>query len=204
MRRQEFMINDPTEVNDVLDSLEWGTLALVTPQGTPLQVPLNFVRMDGRLYFHGAPTGEKMTVLAEGAPASFLGVDPHALLPSTFFDSENACSATQLFKSVVVKGRIRIVADPAEKARSLQALMEKLQPAGGFEPVTPDSPRYQAGIRNTAVFALSMDTVTAKFKLGQNLGPETAERAMQHLEQRDDPQDRRTVAAMERFRPSHR
>jgi len=47
-----------------------------------------------------------------------------------------------------------------------------------------------------------MDTVTGKFKLGQNLSPETAERVMEQLEQRDDPQDRRTVNAMERWRPS--
>lgn len=204
MRRREFEIDDPAELDDVLDSLDWGTLALVTPQGTPLQVPLNFVRLDGRLYFHGSPSGEKMSVLAQDAPGSFLVVDPHALLPSTFFGPDNACPASQFFKSVLVKGRMRVVADPAEKARALQAMMEKLQPAGGFEPIAPDNPRYRAALTTTAVYALSMDAVTGKFKLGQNLGPDTAERIMQQLEQRDDPQDRRTITAMQRFHPSAR
>jgi predicted FMN-binding regulatory protein PaiB len=45
-----------------------------------------------------------------------------------------------------------------------------------------------------------MDIVTGKFKLGQNMSPETAERIMERLEQRDDPQDRRTVSAMQRAR----
>jgi hypothetical protein len=202
MRRREFEVRDPKELNDVLDALEWGTLAMVTTQGTLVQVPLNFVRQEGHLYFHGAPAGEKVGVAKENPPASFLVVDPHALLPSTFFDPVNACPATQFFTSVLVKGRVRLVEETEEKARALQALMEKLQPQGGFDPITADNPRYQAALRGVAVLALSMETVTGKFKLGQNLSPETAERIMELLEQRDDPSDRRTVTAMERRRPS--
>jgi hypothetical protein len=200
MRRREFEVNDPKELGEVLDAVEWGVLALATPGGTPLQVPLNFVRLDGQLYFHGSPAGEKATVLKDRPAASFVAVDPHALLPSTFFDSESACPATQFFKSVVVKGRARLVEDAAEKARALQAMMEKLQPEGGYEPIAADSPRYEAALRGVAVIALSMDIVTGKFKLGQNMSPETAERIMERLEQRDDPQDRRTVSTMQRAR----
>lgn len=204
MRRREFEVTDPEELNEVLDALEWGSLAMATGQGAPLQVPLNFARLEGHLYFHGAPAGEKVAVAKQTPPASFLVVDPHALLPSTFFDPENACPATQFFKSVLVKGRVRLVEDPSEKAKALQALMEKLQPQGGYDPIAADNPRYQAALRGVAVLALSMETVTGKFKLGQNLGDTTAERIMEQLEQRDDPQDRRTVTAMQQARPSNR
>src|SRR5512145_147654 len=78
MRRKEFEVTDPQELGAVLNSIEWGTLALITPQGTPLQVPLNFVHLDGHLYFHGSPAGEKIATLKQNAAASFLVVDPHA------------------------------------------------------------------------------------------------------------------------------
>ena len=129
--------------------------------------------MEGHLYFHGSPAGEKVATAQQNPAASCLVVDAHALLPSTFFDPENACPATQFFKSVLVKGHVRLVEDPAEKARALQALMEKLQPEGGFDPIAADNPRYQAALRGVAVLALSMESVTGKFKLGQNLSPET-------------------------------
>lgn len=201
MRRREFEVTDPEELNEVLDAIEWGSLVMVTAQGAPLQVPLNFVRLEGHLYFHGAPAGEKVGVAKQNPPASFLVVDPHALLPSTFFDPENACPATQFFTSVLVKGRVRLVEDPAEKARALQALMEKLQPQGGYDPIAADNPRYQAALRGVAVLALSMEAVTGKFKLGQNLSDAAAESVMAQLERRDDPQDRRTVTAMQQRRP---
>ena len=201
MRRREFEITERRELAEVLEAVEWGILALVKPDGTPHQVPLNFAHLGDQLYFHGSQSGEKMTLLRTGVPASFVVVDAHALLPSTFFDPANACPATQFFKSVVVKGRIRLVDDLAEKGKALQALMEKLQPEGGYDPIAADNPRYQAALRGVAVIALSMEQATGKFKLGQNLSDEAAERVMAQLERRDDPQDRRTVTAMQQRRP---
>ena len=202
MRRREFEITAPQELSEVLAAIEWGSLALITSEGTPLQVPLNFVHLQGQLYFHGSPAGEKVATLKRNGAASFLVVDPHALLPSTFFDPENACPATQFFKSVVVKGRVRLVEDLGEKAQALQALMVKLQPTGGYDPISAENPRYQAALRGVAVIAMSMDSVTGKFKLGQNLSPELADRIMERLEQRNQHQDCRTSNAMEQYRPS--
>ena len=202
MRRREFEVTDPKELSAVLEAIEWGVLALITPQGTPLQVPLNFVHRSGQLYFHGSLAGEKVATVKQNGTASFLVVDAHALLPSTFFDPENACPATQFFKSVLVKGQVRLVEDPAEKAEALQALMTKLQPAGGYDPISSENPRYQAALRGVAVFAMSMDSVSGKFKLGQNLSPELADRIMEELEQRNAPEDCRTANAMEQYRPS--
>lgn len=202
MRRREFEVTDPKELSVVLGAIDWGTLALITPQGAPLQVPVNFVHLGDHLYFHGSPAGEKMATLKQNQTASFLVVDAHALLPSTFFSPEDACPATQFFKSVLVKGQVRLVEDPGEKARVLQALMTKLQPKGGYDPISSENPRYQAALGRVAVIAMSMDSVTGKFKLGQNLSPEVADRIMEKLESRNEPQDCRTANAMEQFRPS--
>jgi nitroimidazol reductase NimA-like FMN-containing flavoprotein (pyridoxamine 5'-phosphate oxidase superfamily) len=202
MRRREFAVSDPKELSTVLDVIEWGSLALITPKGTPLQVPLNFVHLEGQLYFHGSPAGEKVATLKQNSAASFLVVDAHALLPSTFFDADNACPATQFFKSVLVKGHVRLVEDPGEKARALQALMTKLQPEGGYDPIASENPRYRAALRGVAVLAMSMESVTGKWKLGQNLSPELADRIMDKLENRAAPNDRRTAKAMQQYRPS--
>ena len=202
MRRREFEVTNSKELSVVLGAIEWGTLALITPEGTPLQVPLNFVQLEGHLYFHGSPAGDKIATLKQNSAASFLVVDAHALLPSTFFDPENACPATQFFKSVLVKGQVRLVEDLGEKARALQALMTKLQPQGGYDPISSDNPRYLVALRGVAVIAMSMDSVTGKWKLGQNLSSAQADGIMEQLEQRNSLNDCRTANAIEQYRPS--
>ena len=44
----------------------------------------------------------------------------------------NPCGARYLFRSVILKGRASLCADPAEKRRALAALMAKYQPGGGY------------------------------------------------------------------------
>ena len=201
MRRKDKEATDPTAIEAVLQAAEWGTLGLAGADGRPLLVPLNFVYHGGSIYFHGAHTGEKMQVLGAGGPATFLVVDAYAQVPSYAFDPVRACPASQYFKSIVAYGRVTPVAEPARKAEVLEALMRKLQPEGGYEPITAESQTYQAAIQGVAVLEFAIEHLTAKFGLGQNLKPEVREDAERFLEKRGCPMDLRTLAAMREMHP---
>lgn len=73
--------------------------------------------------------------------------------------------------------------------------MEKLQPEGGHEPIL-DNPLYRKSLNTTAVLALPMEEVTAKFKFGQNLPKHVRRSVASKLVERDGPGDPETVDAM--------
>jgi uncharacterized protein len=200
MRRHDKEATDPAALEAVLQQAEWGTLGLQGTAGRPMLVPLNFLFFEGRIYFHGAPAGEKMERLAAGADATFLVVDPYALIPSYAFDPVRACPASQYFKSVLAYGRVEPIHDPERKAVVLEALMRKLQPEGGYEPIRADSPAYKASLQGVAVLEFTIAGMTGKFGLGQNLKPEVRENVEAFLEQRGCPLDQRTLEAMRGFR----
>ena len=198
MRRRDKEVTDHGALEGILDGAEWGTLGLVTPEGHPRLVPLNFVRLQDRIYFHGSPSGEKMEVLKASGEAVFLVVDAYAQIPSYAFDPVSACPASQFFKSVMLHGRVAEVADPERKAEVLEALMRKLQPEGGYETITASSPTY-AGLRNVAVLEMTVERMSGKFGLGQKLRPEQRATVLDLLEQRGKPGDLRTMEAMATF-----
>jgi len=196
MRRQDCEMSDTKDLEAVLGRAEWGTLGLVSAQGTPVLVPLNFVFHEGRICFHGAMAGEKFGLIQKSPQASFLVVEAYAQVPSYAFDPVNACPATQYFKSVLVKGPVEEVRDPVRKAGVLEAMMKKLQPEGGYEPVRAESPTYQASLRGVAVFALTCEEMTGKFKLGQKLGTAARAKVEAVLEARGCPMDPHTIELM--------
>lgn len=196
MRRHEKELSDPTAIDQVLDGAEWGVLGLVSPEGNPVLVPLNFTRLDGRIYFHGSPSGQKMDLLRAGGNATFLVVDAYAQIPSYAFDPARACPATQYFKSVILYGKVGIVDDLDRKAHVLEALMRKLQPEGGYTPITATDPLYQASVKGVAILELNVERRTAKFETGQRLTPEKRESVVNLLEKRGCPVDHRTLEAM--------
>ena len=193
MRRKEKKWTDDAGILELLDRAEWGTLGLVSPDGRPVMVPLNFVRIEDRLYFHGAHSGEKMDTLAHNGTASFLVVEALAQIPSYAADPERACPASQYFRSVLVYGEVAVLADPDRKARALDAVMAKLQPEGGYRPITAGDPMYREAVAGVAVLEMTMARVSGKSELGQRLDADRRARVVAILGQRGD---RRTLEAM--------
>jgi predicted FMN-binding regulatory protein PaiB len=120
-------------------------------------------------------------------------------VPSYFRDPRLACPATQYYKCVMIRGRARVVTDADEKARALQTMMEKLQPEGGHEPISADSPLYRKSLKTTAVVAIEVERMTGKFKFGQNLPKSKRDGVAERLEARGCPVDRATAAAIRKY-----
>ena len=189
-----FEIKNKTIINEILDKAEYGTLALCV-ENKPYAVPLNFVRIDDDIYFHGALKNKKMKMLEQNPHVSFSVVENYALIDSDFSSVDGlACPATQFFKSVSIDGVVSLVEHRDEKSKVFEALMQKLQPKGGYKPFSDKA--YDAAIKNTAVVKLQVENLSCKFKFGQHLNEERFEMILSALLERGRQTDIKTVEIM--------
>lgn len=191
-------IKDKKIINEILKNSEFGTLALCIDT-KPYSIPLNFVELNGEIFFHGAKNGKKIEIIKKNSNASFSIVEDISLLPSYFSnDKGNACPATHLFKSIIIDGKIEFIEEYEKKAQALQTLMEKLQKEGNYIPLNHEM--YKKAINSTCLYKLIPTQTTAKFKLGQNFNEDRYERVKEHLLQRGTKKDLATLKVIEEFR----
>lgn len=203
MRREEFDMTTREEVDAFLQEMSFGVLGLPDEE-YPYLVPINFAYRGGNVYIHGSRIGHKMEAIGEGARVSFSVAKEYAIIPSHFTDPVFACPATAFFKSVLIRGTASVVQDMQEKAEALTALMEKLQPEGGYDPIDPAVPAYASRVRGVAVIRITPEQLSAKFKFGQNQPEAKHAHIRESLLERDRPLDRETAELMARYCPAHK
>lgn len=102
------------EIEAVLRKGEYGVLSMVSPDGSPYAVPLNYVWKDGLIYFHcAAKYGKKLENIKACPKVCFTVVGDTRVQPEEF---------ATLYESVTVQGQIR---ETADKKAGLTALLEK-------------------------------------------------------------------------------
>lgn len=127
-------------------------------EGQPYVIPTAFARIEDRLIVHGAAASRLLdVVLAGGAPAcvTVTLLDGLVLARSAFHHSMN-------YRSVVMLGRARVLADPAEKMIALRRFTNHILP-GRFEEVRPPS---DSELKATMVLSLPLEEVSAKIRKG--------------------------------------
>lgn len=204
MRRKEFLTEKAEELETFLADMSFGFLGTAGTDGAPGVTPLNFVYWNGAIYFHGSRIGEKMDRIAADPRVAFAVAKEYAVIPSYFSDPFLACPATAYFKSVLIRGTARPVEDIGEKAGALEALMRKLQPEGGYRPIAADDPEYRKRLAGVAVVKIEIESITGKFKFGQNASGKTRGAIADGLRRRGRELDDETVRLMERYCPHHR
>ena len=193
-----FKIADNAMIYDILDKATYGTLAL-NHDGTPYAVPVNFVRIENNLYFHGALHNKKMKMIKHSPRVSFSVVEPYSIIDSDFSSTEGlACPATHFFASVSIEGTASKIEDRDTKAAALEALMRKLQPKGGYRPLSDRT--YDQALRSTAVIQITVTSLSGKLKVGQHLSQERFDRIIEHLRKRGTPLDHTTITIMQNQR----
>lgn len=196
--KQVFEIKNREVINNMMSNAEYGTLALCS-DNIPYSVAVNFVHEDNNIYFHGSQSGRKMQTIRANSKVSFSIVENFSIIASYFSSNEKlACPATQFFKSISIDGEIRIVDEKSEKIRALTLLMKKLQPEGGYKPLSDNS--YDKMIKATAVLKIDIKELRAKFKFGQHLDDDRFEMIISHLENRQSEIDKATIEMMKEQR----
>jgi nitroimidazol reductase NimA-like FMN-containing flavoprotein (pyridoxamine 5'-phosphate oxidase superfamily) len=168
MRRSEYKSDDPAEYRFITETAEVGHLGFITPDGYPRVVPLNFVADSRVIYFHGATGGEKYEVLKANPKVTFNIDIPYSILPSYWTSKENAGTKTCLFKSVLIRGRCKVVDEDVECIKALNLLMERYQPEGRYKPISADEPIYANLLKTTAVFRIDAEQTDIKIKFPKN------------------------------------
>lgn len=201
MRRKEFMVEDMEEITAFLNEMSFGYLGTVDTEGWSRVTPLNFVYDGHYFYFHGSLAGDKMKHLAHDPRVSFTVAKEYAIIPSYFTDPYLACPASAFFKSVMVRGVVEKVQDLEEKAAAFTLFMKKLQPEGKYEPISIENPQYRGQLKAVALCRIVPESITAKFKFGQNATPAKFDGIVQGLEERNCPMDHETVSLMKKYCP---
>ena len=196
--KKVFELTDKQTINTLLDSVEYGTLALCA-DNKPYSLPINFVRIDDTLYFHGSKSGKKIDILKQNPKVAFSVVESASMIQSYFSSNDGlACPATQFFKSIMIEGEVAFVEEYDEKVTALSALMQKLQPEGMYKPL--DDVAYQKAINATTLYKLIMIEYSAKYKFGQHLSQERFEMILSHLQERNHTLDKETAETMHLLR----
>lgn len=118
MRRKEKAISQE-EALEALEKAEYGVLSTISTDNTPYGTPMNFVYVDGAIYFHCAKEGHRLENLAANSSACLNVVDSVKLMPEKF--------NTQ-YRSVTVFGNVQVVEDKNEKRKGITAILKKLSP----------------------------------------------------------------------------
>ena len=174
-------IQSKKKIIEFLNNQPVGRIASIDANGYPQVIPMNFVfvqadipginsqttiKLDA-IYMHSHPVGEKLDNIKRNEQVGF-EVDQHiCFLPSYYFHPTDASQADTLYISVVIKGNSLIVEDNEEKARALNALMEKYQKEGRYQILHPN----MSSVHEVTVIKIVPKEIRGKYKIGQHWAP---------------------------------
>ncbi len=123
----------------------------------PFVIPVTFVRVGDKLYFHGSSASRLLRTAGGEVPLCFTAtlVDGLVFARSAFHHSMN-------YRSVVVLGRGRLLDDEAQKRLVLERLVDRFSAARSQQVRAPT----ELELRATTVIELSLDEASAKVRSG--------------------------------------
>ena len=135
----------------LLDTGTYGVMSTAV-DNQPYSVPLSYVWQNGKVYFHCALTGRKLDILAVNQNVCFSVVCNDV---GAFFENGNYST---IYSSVIVFGKCRSVADPAERNSALRALCQKYLP----DCMDSVDAAIQRSGKITAVYRIDPEYITGK------------------------------------------
>ena len=102
-----------SESIEILEKGKTGVLAVLGDNGYPYAVPLNYVYENGKIYFHCAKAGHKISALQNCEKVSFCVIDK---------DDVSAEEITTYFRSVIVFGKAEILTEKEDIMKAARIL----------------------------------------------------------------------------------
>jgi len=189
---KKYEIQSKQKMIDFLNSQPAGRVASIDKDGYPQVIPMNFVYFNNAIYMHSHPFGEKLDNMRRNPKVGF-EVDQHVcFLPSYYFHPTDASQADTLYISVVIKGLVQIVEDGEEKARALNALMEKYQNEGRYEALDAQMPV----VEEVTIIKVVPEEMRGKYKIGQHWARPYRIKMAMHMIEREGLENAKPVLAI--------
>ncbi|MFT8872208.1 MAG: pyridoxamine 5'-phosphate oxidase family protein [Sporolactobacillus sp.] len=160
MRISELECTDEGKINALLIEGRVGYLGLFDKE-YPYVVPLNYVWLDGKIYFHGADAGKKAELMGADAHCSFTVCKEYGTISHPV-----PARTDTAYISVMIFGKVTQVAEWDESTHVMQALLDKYVP-GYYDRGLARShvEKYRSSHGSvTAVYCVRPDTISAKEK----------------------------------------
>ena len=148
IRRKKQLLPEETVV-EMLQRNTSGTLALLGDDDYPYAVPLSFIYLNGKLYFHSAKNGHKIDAVRNYEKASFCVIDRDQIVPEKF---------TTHYRSVIAFGKVRLIEEVEEMRSIATALAMKY--SGDFAEQIPNE--FKAHVNNLVIIEMTIEHMTAK------------------------------------------
>ncbi len=136
------------ECEEILTREPRGVLALLGDYDYPYALPMSHVYVDGKIYFHGAMQGHKNDAVKKHDKVSYCVFDEGV---------KNDDGWSYTFRSVIVFGRIRTLADDDEKVEKLTHLGDKFFPT--HDETVSEIERL---LHRTEVFEITIEHMSGK------------------------------------------
>ena len=149
MRRHKQLLSDAVS-REILERNTSGVLSLMGDGGYPYGVPLSYVLVGDKIFFHCAKEGHKIDAIRREEKASFCVIDQDKIVSEEY---------TTYFRSVIAFGRVHILESDEEKRYALRILAEKYsgdQGAAGIEA------EMNKSFANVCMLQFDMEHVTGK------------------------------------------
>ena len=136
----------------VVDKCEYAVLAMASPEGEPLCLPVTIVRSGDAIYFHSAMEGEKVAWLRRNPRVCMSCVGDTEILPQDF---------TTAYESAVVKGTAEEVTEEGEKIEALRLLCQR-HAASAMDKFDSAIAR---SLHRTGIWKITIREITGKAKV---------------------------------------
>ncbi len=151
MRRKEQLLSQEETIT-ILQNGSSGVLGVSGDNEYPYTVPISYVYRDGKLYFHGAPSGHKIDGIHRNNKVSFCVIDQDEVVQKAF---------TTHFRSAIVFGSARILTDDHERKMAMEALVEKYSP----DYITEGQLAIEHGWEKVCLVEIAIEHMTGKAAL---------------------------------------
>ncbi len=148
MRRKDKEITDRDVIDSIINESIFCRLAF-SEDDRPYVVPLTFGYDGTTLYFHGASEGKKIDILRKNSKVCFEFDSDGVPIPS-----DEACSWSVRYKSVIGYGKARLIEDIDAKIRALEIIMRHYSDQPFVYP--------EEKVKKTAVIGIDIEAVKGK------------------------------------------
>lgn len=146
-------MREKAEMEKLLDELEFGYLGL-SRDGKPYVIPISFAYKEDKIYLHTSLKGLKLEYLASNPQVCFAAAEQQELV-----GADIPCDYTVRYRSVVARGRGRLLTELNEKIAALDIIAGKYSRGSRMSAIDPE----KADI--AAVMVIEIEEMTGKYNI---------------------------------------